>query len=377
MPPYFKKEIIKTLASVRSAVDEPALVFPMVTDIHYLSGRMTTFDVCAKNMKCLCDRLICDFIMNLGDNTDGNVPQDVTLKRAKYMNEQFAKCGIPYYMTIGNHDTNYYQNGYNFTGVQTFSAYLSDTRGVHFEDNAYHISFYKDFDWLGVRVIVLNVDYLDSYKVSADTISWFETKALNTNYTVLLCEHLSSVKTQNWNAQNLGNGVTLTSKIEAFINNGGTLIQICGHSHADYYFNDPWFTVFSGCQKMEQPDTTAGNYLDISGNIGGNAGIVAPSRTMGTVTEDLWNVCVLKPISKELDFIRFGAGVDRYFHYDRHALTSGETFTSRLTGSITWGTSDANVATVANGVVTSVGTGICQITATDSDGNYETWTVVV
>ena len=46
-------------------------------------------------------------------------------------------------------------------------------------------------------------------------------------------------------------------------------------------------------------------------------GQVNPIRTAGTATEDCWNIILVKPISKQLDVIRFGAGSDRYMHYEQ------------------------------------------------------------
>jgi len=374
--PYYTDEMANTISTARDAINEPALVFPLVTDIHYLSSSNYSglFDVCADNIKYLCDRLPCDFVLNLGDNTDGNLAPDETIRRSKHMLEQFAKTQTPYLFVIGNHDTNYYQGGTLLTAKETFASYFSNTKDVVFDPTGF--SYYKDVESLGIRAIVLCVNYLKQYKINADTVAWLSETALNTDKMVLLCEHLSSIPTQNWSGQALTNGTDLQHAIQSFVNGGGTLIQLCGHSHADYYFNDPWPTIFSCCQKFEQVDTTAGGFLDISGNVGGNAGIVAPARALSTATEDLWNVCVLKPLSKEIDFIRFGAGVDRYFHFGKTVIENTLTLTTIL-DAVIWSTSDGSVATVSDGVVTAVGSGLCQITATDNAGNFETWTVSV
>lgn len=377
--PYFKAEMAKVIADSYSAISEKALVFPVVTDIHFMSASnlSTLFNNCADNIKHLCKNLVCDFAMNLGDNTDGNKNPEDTIARNKYMESLFAKIGVPYYMAIGNHDTNDYDTR-NLTGKETFTSYLANTKGVVFDtqSTAYHFNYYKDFDELGVRLLVLDVNYLDTYRYAPSTAQWLTNVALDTSNMVLLCEHLSSIGTQNWNGTVPNYGADVTSALHSFVNNGGTLIQLCGHSHADYYFNDPWLVIFSCCQKFEQVDTTAGGFLDISGNIGGNAGIVAPARVLGSATEDLWNVCVLKPLAKEIDFIRFGAGVDRYFHFGKTVIEGSNTLTTML-GTVTWSTSDSSVATVSDGTVTAVGSGLCQITATDDAGNFETWTVSV
>lgn len=371
---YYAEEMEKTLDTVREAITEPALVFPMMTDIHFMSGLhpFTTFNTGADNVKYFAEHLPIDFMLNLGDNTDGNTTPAETMRRSKHMLDRFAEIGAPYYMAIGNHDTNYYQSAVKLTGTETFMAYLSNTRGVVFDDSEYNLSFYKDFEELGVRLLVLDLNYLAQYTSAATLAAWVSGTALNTSKTILLCTHLSMYKYQNWANQGIGNSAGIVSALESFVNGGGTVVQLCGHAHADYYFNAPWLYVVSSCQKLEQADVTGENYQSITGEIGD---IVSPARALGTVTEDLWTACVLKPKSQELDMIRFGAGVDRRFHYGKLNAASAGTLTTVLTGAA-WTTSDATVATVSDGTVTAVGSGMCQITATDTDGNFETWTVV-
>ena len=146
------------------------------------------------------------------------------------------------------------------------------------------------------------------------------------------------------------------------------MLLITGHSHIDAEFIKPYVEITNVCQKFEMVDTTEEGWLRISGYIDG---MRVPERAEGTYTEDAWTICVLKPDSKELDMIRFGAGIDRYIHYD--PISSG-TLTTRFS-SATWYTSDSDVATVSDGVVTITGTGRCAIYAKDSDGNIEIWVI--
>lgn len=319
VPPkdYFLEELATTVETVKSKLTEPALVFPLVTDIHYLSGGKTnfknTFDNCIDNIKAFCKEVKCDFIANLGDNTDGNVTQDITLKRNNYMMKRFLEINLPYFFAVGNHDTNYqYTNG-NFDEPQTFMSYLSSTHGVTFDTTDNENNYYKDFDELGIRVIFLDANYLQQYKYTANTANWLNQKALKTDYIVILCEHLSSINTMNWNGQNLTNGGSITTALTNFVHNGGTLIQLCGHSHADYYYTDPWLTIFNTCQKFSQSDLTTSQYQSITGYVGS---MISPERIAGTATEDAWNIVIVKPRSKTIDVVRFGAGADRTFTFD-------------------------------------------------------------
>ena len=377
---YYKTEMEKTIKEVRDSISEPSLVFPLFTDAHFASidNLSTLFNVGIENISYLSNKIPCDFIINLGDSTDGDVDRSITVGRNKYILQKTAETDNDSLYAIGNHDTNYYYTK-NDDGVlssdQYFPSYLSNLRDVVFDNlSTYPLNYYKDFDGIGIRVIVLDANYLARYSFSENVATWLTNTALDTDYTVVLCEHLSSIKEQNWEARSTANNAAVTSALTAFVNNGGTLIQLCGHAHSDYYFSSPWLAITHGCQKLESVDTTTEAFQAITGYQGS---IVSPSRTRRTATEDLWSVFVVKPISGVVAQIRFGAGVNRYFHYKPTAVTTTVALTSILSGTLTWTTSDGDVATVSDGTVTAVATGSCQITATDADGNFETWTVSV
>lgn len=378
---YYADEMGKTIKEVQDAITEPSLVFPLVTDIHYASNTnmSTLFNVFANNLNYFCDKVNCNMVANLGDNTDGDIDKLSTVTRGQYMSQQFFRAEKGrFFFAIGNHDTNYYQpnvTGSMLNGEQYFSAYLTNIKNVVFDSmSEYPLNYYCDIDDFGIRVIVLDSNYMARYTFSQETAQWLSNYALDTDNMVVLLTHLSPISTQNWEGRVVDNSSGILTALNTFINNGGKIIQFSGHSHADYYFASPWLSVFNGCQKLEQVDTTTSDFAAITGYEGS---IIAPSRTRRTATEDLWSVCVLKPLSGELDVIRFGAGANRLFHYEPTTVTTTASFTSKLTGTLTWTTGDASVATVSDGTVTAVGSGSCQITTTDTDGNFETWAVSV
>lgn len=308
---YYANELEATIKSVRDSITEPALVFPIVTDIHYLSVN-DTFDNFIQNIHEFCKHVNCDFLLNLGDNTDGNTEQDITLKRSFYMLSRFNEIDLPYYMAIGNHDTNYSQGAPIFSSEQIFKAYLSNTRGITYDLTAGEKNYYVDFPELKIRLIVLDANHGVQYAFSARTATWLATEALQTDSIVVAAMHLSPNGNQNWNAQVPDHGQEVAAAFQAFVDGGGTLIQLCGHSHADYYFDSPWLTIYNGCQKFNQADVTTEGYTRITGAA---SPIVSPARTLKTATEDLWTVCVIKPLSRTIDMIRFGAGDDRSFNF--------------------------------------------------------------
>ena len=376
--PYYATEMVDTIEKVRNVNDEPALVFPVTTDIHRRSPALDTFDKMIANISEFTKSVKCDFVACLGDLIDGKSTQTIAFEDAYDSMEKFNKIGVPFIFAEGNHDNNPYTsngslNGAVFNIKQVFKAFFTNTKGVTPNINENGTDYYIDFDNIGVRVVVLNacnVKKEKNYAYGDSTASWLTNTALNTNNKVLIIEHLSSIASQVWNNNHGTNATSVTNAITAFVNNGGTVVQISGHSHIDVAFVNPWLSAMFVCQKFEVANTSSTNYQKISGYIDQ---MVAPSRTANTETEDAWTVCVLKPNSGELDCIRFGAGSDRYFHYVPIAPT---TLTSRLSD-VTWSSSDTSVATVADGVITGVASGTCAILAKDSEGNYEAWTVTV
>lgn len=376
---YYEAEMADTIAKVRDVSDEPAIVFPVVTDIHRYKADVQTFDKMIANIAKFAESVKCDLVVNTGDTIEGAATTaEVSLGQAYDAIKAFHGIGLPLIYSQGNHDNNIYTAagttaGDAFDILEVFKGFFANVKGVVPNFNENGTDYYFDVDGLDVRVIVLNacnIKYAKNYAYGTSTASWLTSTALNTTKTVLLFEHLSSIASQVWNNNHGVNATAVENALRAFVNGGGIIVEVSGHSHMDIAFAYPWVSVMNVCQKFEVADPNSTNSLKITGFVDVKN---APSREEGTYTEDAWTVCVLKPYSKEFDCIRFGGGCDRYFHYDLIAPT---TLASRLTD-VTWSTSDAAVAMVADGVVTGVASGQCAILAKDTEGNYECWRVNV
>lgn len=375
--PYYDEEMADTVAKVKNEITEPCIVFPATTDVHVGSTAPQTFTQMSDNIAKFTELVKCDFVACLGDLIDGSTTQETSMGYALTSTQGMRKSGIPYIFVQGNHDNNPYNasgsfGGLDFSVEQVFKGLFSATRNVtpNYSENG--MDYWFDVEGVGIRVIVLNacnVKRAHNYAYGSSTASWLA-GALDTENTVLLMEHLSSISSQVYNNNSPTGYSGITDALTSFVNGGGHLVQLSGHSHVDLAFITPWLSVMFVCQKLSKADATSTNMQKISGYIDV---IGAYDRTVNTVSEDAWTACVLKPNSGELATIRFGAGVDRYFHYKAIAPT---TLTSKLS-SVTWSSSDTSVATVSNGVVTSVGSGTCAIIAKDSEGNYEAWTITV
>lgn len=309
---YFEAEAVETVESVRNLLTEPCLVFPLITDIHYksLTERPTIFDNSIENMKRVVSEIPCDFVLNLGDNTDGKAELNTTIERGHYITNRFRELDLPYFCAIGNHDTNWYVETLDLS--QKYRAYISGTKDAVFNKTNLGTDCYKDFDNLGIRLVVVNANHDDRYYFSPNTVSWLRDTALDTDNIVLFAVHFSSIPSQNHKNRDPAYRTEITAVLQNFINGGGTIIQVCGHSHADYAFTAPWLTVFSTCGKFESVDVTADGFTCITGYEGE---LVSPERVEGTATEDSWSVVVVRPQARKINFVRFGAGEDREFTF--------------------------------------------------------------
>ena len=324
LQPYNAEEAHDTIIKVNTLIDDDALCFICVTDIHYKSCKKAnkypfdmTFERMFANMREVAKEIPCEFIMNLGDDTDGRFNRiGELLEIEDYMNNRMLDLGKPYYRAIGNHDTNVYASLIDIrTMYRAYCSHIPFYPGINYNPDSEGTEYYKDFGKYGIRLIVLNTMYGDLFRFSESTGKWLKTDALNTDKLILLCEHLSPVHTMNMNAKPLENREEV---IDALKGVKDRLIQICGHSHCDYSFTDgdddysPWLTVFSNlqrCSKRRQRDigdVTVGHTDGVFG---------CPKRTAWTVSEDCWDVVVLRPAAGKINFVRFGAGEDREFTF--------------------------------------------------------------
>lgn len=376
---YYLPELEDTVAKVRDMCDEPSLVFTWATDIHRWSdnaGGVQSFEAMIQNMSEFAKRVKSDFVLFTGDLTDGNVAKATTIDRAHDCLEKFRTIGVPFVWAQGNHDNNPYKGDANlFTMPECFKAYFTSTRArMNLAENG--TDYYVDFDELGIRLIVLNANNCterSKYAYGSTTVSWLNS-VLDPDKKVLLAIHQTPYTTHTYaDATETYRAASMKAAINTFIENGGDIVVISGHSHLDMAFIDPWVEVMQDCQRF-CPDVTedmidpevspSGAYIDV---------VRKNARAAGTASEDLWTACVYQPFSNNLFLVRFGAGVDRYLHCD--PLQTARSVTTRLTGTVDWSTSDPDVATVSDGEISITGSGKCAVIAKNEAGDIEVWIV--
>lgn len=306
---YYLDEIAKTKASLLSLLTEPCLVFPMITDIHYLaesSDSPSLIDDSVNNILELSKDIRFDFLACLGDLTQGNKAMSETEAEVRHVYEQFRKLGIPFYLSIGNHDTNIYykkdgkyMKDHVFSLSQLYGLYVRDISDVTFDMSSMcGTNYYKDFSQFNIRCIFLNSNEGDDYGFSDATLEWF-TSAMNTDRDVYVFSHRKPGTTYH-------NDTQMTAVMTGAEN---FKMFFFGHVHYDCEFTAPFdddnpvLAFAQRCNKCYQQ-----NYSDTWPEQA-----VLAERKVGTYTEDCFDIVVIRPNARKVNLVRFGAGVDREF----------------------------------------------------------------
>ena len=238
-----------------------------------------------------------DGIVHLGDFTDGMTTKKVTSYYVQSMLKDLEKNELPVYVTLGNHDSNYFRGN-----KQRFS--MGEQKKLYGLTQEYYV---KDFDENKIRCLFLSSYDADTpvrYGFSKEEVAWVE-KTLNETpqgYKVLIFSHEAPLDTLDYWARIIRNGKELMEVLEKYNarEDAQILAYIHGHTHAEHVYRGSSFPIISiGCNKCEY-------FPDKKPN-----GSHAYERKPGTVTQDLWDVLMVDGAGETLHFIRFGAGEDR------------------------------------------------------------------
>jgi len=308
---YYLDEIAKTRGTLLELMTEPCLVFPMITDIHYLATTADNprlIDDSINNMIALSKDIRFDFLACLGDLTQGNKAMDETRAEVEHVYEQFARLGIPFYTCIGNHDTNIYykvgddyQKDHVFSLNQLYGIYMRDIYDVMFDMSSMcGTNYYKDFPEFNIRLVFLNSNEGDDYGFTDETLAWF-TDVMNTENDVYVFSHRNPATSTEYHNQ--------AEMTEVMKNAENFKMLFYGHVHYDCEFTAPFsdenpILAFAQnankCYNHERKDTWP-------------AQAVLPKRALGVAEEDCFDIVVIRPTSQKVNLVRFGAGVDREF----------------------------------------------------------------
>ena len=322
---YYLEEITDTAQKVKSLTEEPALVFFLCTDIHYNTVRtdnrlkLDSVTDMTVNMASLKKQIKVDGLICLGDIVDAKPPlkADEAKQQIAYVMKRLQGVGLPLLYCIGNHDDIRYisrKDGQMFAPQQLGSMYMSYTLTDKVSDPSMHgLNYYVDYDRFKIRVFVLDSNYQDpeanfrwNHGYADSTVAWFKERLreIPKEWSVLVLTHRRFIQNKNPENKNwIYNQLKMVETVNDFIADGGTYIAtVYGHIHRDYAQNKPFLEISTGAQKCQNINVKKG-------------GASAPERTLNSASEDLWDVLVIRPQSRKINTVRFGAGADREWSY--------------------------------------------------------------
>ncbi len=299
----FDDEIEKTALEINTVSSNSTLKFCVLTDTHI--SVCGTWDDTVQNIKRVHEKASFDAIIHLGDFTDGMTSKKLTSEVAGQAIQDLQRNNVPVYVTIGNHDTNYFKkNPERMTIHEQCDVYLSHIDDAVREDNTPW--YYKDFDSHKLRCVFLHsfdVSKVNRYGFTNKEIVWLEDVLNNTpkDFCVLVFSHIPPHTKLDYWSKRIRNQEKLVRVLKRFNKDGRLLGYIHGHTHADLIFNGYGFPVISiGCSKLEyftnkKPD---GSYTE--------------KRAIDTISQELWDTFVVDTKQKSIDIVRFGSGENRY-----------------------------------------------------------------
>lgn len=296
-------EAADTIRSVLGKRTGETLHFLLMSDSHYTVNG--TWEDTVRNLGRVAEGLKAEGIrldgfIHLGDATDGLVPAEVTRDYVAAMGKDIGGLDIPFYYVLGNHDSNYFKNNpERFSEEEMAALYLPGR-----EKGYYH----QDFEPQRLRMVFL--DSFDPkekvrYGFHDEELDWLEDILRQTplDWHVLVYSHVPPTPRLHYWSKEIRGSQRLLRILRNFQTGGAPRLLgfIHGHNHADQVDYGEGFPIISiGCNKCEY-------FADKKPE-----GAIAYERTLGTVSQDLWDVLVISAGHGTMDFIRFGAGEDRH-----------------------------------------------------------------
>lgn len=312
---FFKKEIAQTIKRIQEKRNDDILAFAVLTDTHYTVNG-TWIDT-VKNIYGVNEEIGFDSIIHLGDLTDGMVPAMLTKDYVRQMLDDLQKTKVPVHIVLGNHDANYFAGNPDIMTMEE-QIQVYQTCSESYKSDPVLPYYYTDYVKHSLRCIFLSAYKNDEtlrYGFDEKQVQWvkniFETTAKT--YKVLVFSHDAPLARLDYWAAEIRNGEGLMEIMEEHQKKcHNILAYIHGHTHADYLYMERCFPIVSiGCAKCEDMQEKKPE------------GSVTAIRQWGTVTQDLWDTILVNTKTSTIDFIRFGAGLDR--HIDCKFLQGGGT----------------------------------------------------
>ena len=293
--PFYKEEIERTAQTVLDKQKNGILTVGLMTDSHFVING--GWDDTVSNLHKVHEKVTFDALIHLGDLTDGMVSKEITQEYVQSVIGDMKGLGVPLYLAIGNHDSNYFNRNPEWMGEKEQSAFYLDREKPW---------YFIDFPEQRLRCLFLfSFDHRQKirYGFPEEEVAWIQRTLTETpkDSCVLIFSHVPLLPEMHFWSDQIRNSDQLLQILKDYVHAGGTILAfVHGHNHADQIFNMDEFPIVSiGCAKCE-------DFKDRKPN-----GSITYDRKMGTITQELWDVMLIDPEEKKIDFVRFGAGEDR------------------------------------------------------------------
>ena len=329
VPNYAVQRIDEINDEIAETKDKNMLTFAFITDSH---GDSRHFN----NLVHFSKYGLCDFFVHGGDI-------NIAESDKKYVRNYYNQCQLalskikePVYVTQGNHD----QDGANGSDVGTmpsgefanrFILSQKQNKNVIFPDDENSGYYYVDDEKRKVRIVVSN-STKEPYGVAKRwgfdklQMQWLANVAFDlsgkTDWHLLFVSHHNLSASLTLDGSYATNGDNVLAMLKAFKNGDryeNTELEIdvdfispknligtlCGHVHADNLYLDAdlgFYQISTTCSQTSTQNTSATNGEK-------------PTRELGTISEDAWDVFCIDTLNKSVKIKRFGAGNDRAFNY--------------------------------------------------------------
>ncbi len=302
----FSNEMENTIKKVTAEYKQEGInSFLLLTDSHYVVNG--TWENTIALLREVNRRAPINGIIHLGDITDGMVSRKVCYDYVNFVKQDLFLLDKPLYITIGNHDSNYFRgNPECFSKEEQYWLYQSDCcNGAVRKGHALY--YYCDFKEIFVRAVFL--DSFDAsnkvrYGFADEEALWLQDilKTVPENYRILVFSHVPPLAEIHYWSKEIRNGEKMVEILEQYMQSDAkhcVMGWIHGHNHADQIYRERLFPIISlGCTKVE----------DFKDKKPDNA--ITYDRRIGEVSQELWNILMIRRDSSQIKFIRFGAGED-------------------------------------------------------------------
>lgn len=363
IPEYFETEITQSIADYRinqEAIGHNGDSFVFITDTHWGANQKHSPQL----IKYLIDNSNLRNVFCGGDVLDSSSQANELAKGYDFM-AKFAFVPGGMKCVIGNHDWNRNSHesasSYWMSLNQTYAVFcpkgemeMQDVQCIEPDTGMYEISYYVDVPATNIRYLFISLPFGSAYTA---TLDWAEQLIeSNPEKNFILFSHFLY---KNTSGERAGGANALIYRIQGYSNVKAWLF---GHIHADCVFYTDTGIPLVGTDTDSSRLAASNKY----------------SYTVGTITEQAFDIVTVDITGRNVECVRVGRGKDRRVNGGVNSVSIGgsASLTTGLPGTVTWESSNTAIATVSNGTVTGVASGSAVITAV-GENKEEYWFVTV